>query len=78
MARGENIMNMHVRHTVQGGNFHKFKVLWLFAKVFSVNFGGVTSFGGANGSNSCAIYESFYTNSQNFSPPVYLSTVGVH
>ena len=32
--------------------FANFKVLWLFAKVFSVRFGGVVSFGGTIGGAS--------------------------
>ena len=34
--------------TFKGENFCKFEVLWLFAKVFSVKFGGVASFCGTS------------------------------
>ena len=51
--------------------FTNFAVLWLFVKVFSVEFGGVVSFGTAKGSNPQKFSPQkivFFTNSRKFSP----------
>ena len=45
-----------------------FAVLWLYAKVFSVKFWGVASFGTAKASNPRKFSLRKFTNSQKFSP----------
>ena len=48
--------------------FTNFTILWLFVKVFSVKFGGITSVGTAKASNPRKFSPQKFTNLQKFSP----------